>query len=152
MDQSVIKVPVDVLSNNQPFPRFPHPEVIGEFKMTRDRRVVPGREGAKYLYDDALADGGAVYFDLNKGFETFEDLIDDDKMDLLLDWIVSQAPPGASLKEVLRNADFVCRRGSLVRIASTVFCRDDTWEVVAARVKGVIFLCERETEFWRQKT
>uniref|UniRef100_A0A158PC26 RAI1 domain-containing protein n=1 Tax=Angiostrongylus cantonensis TaxID=6313 RepID=A0A158PC26_ANGCA len=151
MDQSVIRVPVDVSSNYQPFPRFWHPETIGEYTVTRERRLVPGREDAKYLYEAALADGGAVNLDLNEGFSTFEDKGGDERLDVLLDWIVSQAPRGGHLKKVLHETDFVCWRGLLTRIASTPFSRKDTWEFAAARIKGVIFLCERETEYTKQR-
>ncbi|KAJ1368593.1 hypothetical protein KIN20_029756 [Parelaphostrongylus tenuis] len=151
MDQSIIRIPVDVSSNNQPFPRFGHPEAMGEYTVTRERLLVLGREDAKYLYEAALADGGVVNFDLNKGFKTFEDKGDDERLDVLLDWIVSQAPRGGPLKKVLHEADFVCWRGLLTRIASTPFCRKDPWEFAAALIGGVIFLCERETQYTRQR-
>ncbi|PIO76657.1 RAI1 like protein [Teladorsagia circumcincta] len=126
MDQSVLRVSIDVKSNDRPFPRFGQPQRIGEYTVTRDRCVVSGREDAKYLYEAALADGGRVRFDLNKGFNTFEE-------------------------KVLHEADFVCWRGLLTRIAATPFSPKDSWEFAAARIGGVIFLCEKETEETRQR-
>ncbi|VDL83222.1 unnamed protein product [Nippostrongylus brasiliensis] len=99
MDQSVLRISVDVEKNDRPFPRFGHPQRLGEYTLTRDRCVVPGREDAKYLYETALADGGKVEFDLNKGFSTFEEKEGDERLDVLLDWIVSQAPRGGPLKK-----------------------------------------------------
>ncbi|KAK6041254.1 hypothetical protein COOONC_21241 [Cooperia oncophora] len=152
MDQSVLRVSVDVKSNDRPFPRFGQPQRIGEYTVTRDRCVVSGREDAKYLYEAALADGGRARFDLNKGFSTFEEKVEgDERLDVLLDWIATQAPRGGPLKKVLHEADFVCWRGLLTRIAATPFCPKDSWEFAAARIGGVIFLCERETEETRQR-
>ncbi|VDM63933.1 unnamed protein product [Angiostrongylus costaricensis] len=143
-----------MLLHNRFRSKFRH-SIVGEkltldFYVTRDRRLVPGREDAKYLYEAALADGGAVNLDLNKGFSTFEEKSGDERLDVLLDWIVSQAPRGGHLKKVLHEADFVCWRGLLTRIASTPFSRKDAWEFAAAQIKGVIFLCERETEYTKQ--
>lgn len=142
---------VDVESNDRPFPRFGQPQRLGEYTVTRDRCVVSGREDAKYLYEAALADGGRVRFDLNQGFNTFEEKNGDERLDVLLDWIVSQAPRGGPLKKVLHEADFVCWRGLLTRIAATPFCPKDPWEFAAARIGGVIFLCEKETEEAKQR-
>ncbi|VDN38195.1 unnamed protein product, partial [Cylicostephanus goldi] len=125
--------------------------------MTHDRRLVPGREDARYLYEAALANGGRVRFDLNQGIETFEEKVgpvEDDydlskylfwaeqELDVLLEWIVTQAPGGGPLKKVLHEADFVSWRGLLTRIAATPFCPKESWQFTAARVGGVIFLCE----------
>ncbi|KJH46395.1 RAI1 like protein [Dictyocaulus viviparus] len=151
MDQSIIRVPVDVKSNNRSFPRFEQPERLGEYTVTRDRCLVPGRENAKYLYEAALTDGVQVDFDLNKGFSTFEEKSGEEKLDILLDWIISQASRGGPLKKVLHEADFVCWRGLLTRIASTPYCPETSWQFSAAKIKGVIFLCERETEDMRQR-
>ncbi|VDK81665.1 unnamed protein product, partial [Cylicostephanus goldi] len=146
MDQSVLTISVEARANDLPFPRFGQPQRLGEYTVTRDRQLVPGREDAKYLYELALADGGRVRFDLNQGFDTFEEKEGDERLDVLLDWVVSQAPRGGPLKKVLHEADFVCWRGLLTRIAATPFCPKDSWEFAAARIGGVIFLCERETE------
>ncbi|RCN38080.1 RAI1 like protein [Ancylostoma caninum] len=151
MDQSVLRISVDKKTNDLPFPRFGQPQRLGEYTVTRDRCVVLGREDAKYLYEAALADGGRVRFDLNKGFSTFEEKEGDERLDILLDWIASQAPRGGPLKKVLHEADFLCWRGLLTRIAATPFCPKDSWEFAAARVGDVIFLCERETEETRQR-
>ncbi|KIH42357.1 RAI1 like protein, partial [Ancylostoma duodenale] len=51
----------------------------------------------------------------------------------------------------LHEADFLCWRGLLTRIAATPFCPRDSWEFAAARIGDVIFLCERETEETRQR-
>ncbi|VDO41562.1 unnamed protein product [Haemonchus placei] len=69
------------------------------YQVTRDRCVVTGREDAKYLYETALADSGRVRFDLNKGFDTFEEKEGDERLDVLLDWIATQAPRGGPLKK-----------------------------------------------------
>ncbi|VDM71639.1 unnamed protein product [Strongylus vulgaris] len=187
MDQSVLTVSVDPKVNDLPFPRFGQPQRLGEYTVTRDRCLVPGREDAKYLYEAALADGGRVKFDLNKGFDSFEEKVifqgiescsssvddflflqeGDERLDILLDWVMSQAPRGGPLKkvcydeleelsdncraQVLHEADFLCWRGLLTRIAATPFCPKDSWEFAAARIGDVIFLCERETEETRQR-
>ncbi|VDP58357.1 unnamed protein product [Heligmosomoides polygyrus] len=51
----------------------------------------------------------------------------------------------------MHEADFVCWRGLLTRIAATPFCPKDPWEFAAARIGGVIFLCEKETEEAKQR-
>ncbi|KHJ88353.1 RAI1 like protein [Oesophagostomum dentatum] len=151
MDQSVLRISVDTKAHDLPFPRFGQPQRLGEDHVTRDRRLVPGREDAKYLYEAVLADSGQVRMDLNKGFSTFEEKEGDERLDILLDWITSQAPKGGPLKKVLHEADFLCWRGLLTRIAATPFCPKDSWEFAAARIGGVIFLCERETEETKQR-
>ncbi|KAK5973902.1 Decapping and exoribonuclease protein [Trichostrongylus colubriformis] len=151
MDQSLMRISIDAKSNDRPFPRFGQPQRIGEYTVTRDRCVISGREDAKYLYEAAFADGGRVRFDLNKGFDTFEEKEGDERLDVLLDWITTQAPRGGPLKKVLHEADFVCWRGLLTRIAATPFCPRDSWEFAAARIGEVIFLCEKETEETRQR-
>ncbi|CAJ0595236.1 unnamed protein product [Cylicocyclus nassatus] len=152
-------ISINTKNYDQRSANFGQPLRIGEYTMTHDRRMVLGREDARYLYEAALAKGGRVRFDLNQGIETFEEkvcLVEEDydlsilltsfwaeqELDVLLEWIVAQAPNGGPLKKVLHEADFVSWRGLLTRIAATPFCPKDSWQFTAARVGGVIFLCE----------
>ncbi|CAJ0595239.1 unnamed protein product [Cylicocyclus nassatus] len=82
----------------------------------------------------------------------------DERLDNFWKWIIMQAPKGSSVKEVLHNpskrtkkaflvlhdADIVCCRGLLKRIARTAYTPIEVWEFSAIRFDNVVFLCEQE--------
>ncbi|CAJ0595246.1 unnamed protein product [Cylicocyclus nassatus] len=126
-------------------------------RVTCDRDLVPAR--AKYLYnEEALVHGlDNVSYDLNQGFEAYmemekdkyerkqlEENSADERLDNFWKWIIMEAPKGSSVKEVLHDADIVCCRGLLKRIASTVYVWSSAWEFSAVRFNDVVFLCEQE--------
>uniref|UniRef100_F1L7U0 Decapping nuclease n=1 Tax=Ascaris suum TaxID=6253 RepID=F1L7U0_ASCSU len=131
------------------FPLYKFPSPIAEYSVTKERNVVPGRAEAKYFYGKILEKDAAFHFDLNKGFEIFEskdDLLQDERLDILSKWLISRAAPNVGLSEVCFHADFVCYRGLLTRIASTPYDVMEDWIVGAVRIGSTIFLCEFRTE------
>ncbi|KAM3715845.1 Decapping nuclease dom-3 [Dirofilaria immitis] len=127
------------------FPTFDKPSVIGEMCVTKQRDVLPGRCRAKYLHEKAV--GQKCNLDLNIGYQQFEskDILYNEKLDVLLKWILIHSESGSSLNKVCHNADFICWRGTLTRIACSPYeCRDG-WRLAAVRYKSIIFLCEFPT-------
>uniref|UniRef100_A0A1I7VMD8 Decapping nuclease n=1 Tax=Loa loa TaxID=7209 RepID=A0A1I7VMD8_LOALO len=127
------------------FPAFDKPSVIGEMCITKQRDILPGRCRAKYLHEKAV--GQRCNFDLNIGYHQFEgkDVLHNEKLDMLLKWILMHSEPGSSLDKVCHRADFICWRGILTRIACSPYeCRDG-WRLAAVRYKSVIFICEFPT-------
>ncbi|KAL3997985.1 RAI1 like PD-(D/E)XK nuclease family protein [Acanthocheilonema viteae] len=127
------------------FPAFDKPSVIGEMCVTKQRDVLPGRCRAKYLHEKVI--GQRCNFDLNIGYRQFEskDVLHNEKLDVLLKWILIHSEPESSLEKVCHRADFVCWRGTLTRIACSPYeCRDG-WRVAVVRYKSVNFICEFPT-------
>lgn len=83
------------------FPAFDKPSVIGEMCSTKQRDVLPGRCRARYLHESAI--GKPCNFDLNIGYHQFEqkDVLENEKLDLLLKWMLIHSEPGSSLEKVL---------------------------------------------------
>ncbi|VIO97350.1 Protein dom-3, putative [Brugia malayi] len=127
------------------FPSFHKPSVIGEMCLTKQHDVLPGRCRAKYLYEKAI--GQRCNFDLNIGYYQFEgkDILHNEKLDVLLKWILIHSEPGSSLDKVCHSADFICWRGTLTRIACSPYEYRDGWRLAAVRYKSVIFICEFPT-------
>uniref|UniRef100_A0A915ACN0 Decapping nuclease n=1 Tax=Parascaris univalens TaxID=6257 RepID=A0A915ACN0_PARUN len=139
------------------FPSYKLPSPIAEYSVTKERNVVPGRAEAKYFYGKVLDKDAAFHFDLSEGFENFEskdDLLQDERLDILSKWLISRAAPNVGLSEVCFHADFVCYRGLLTRIASTPYDVVEDWIVGAVRIGSTIFLCEfcTEQKKFRQET
>lgn len=82
------------------FPAFDKPSVIGEMCVTKQRNVLLGRCRAKYLYEKVI--GQRCNFDLNSGYRQFEskDVLHNEKLDVLLKWILLHSEPGSSLEKV----------------------------------------------------
>uniref|UniRef100_A0A1I8EK43 Decapping nuclease n=1 Tax=Wuchereria bancrofti TaxID=6293 RepID=A0A1I8EK43_WUCBA len=127
------------------FPSFHKPSVIGEMCVTKQHDVLPGRCRAKYLYEKAI--GQRCNFDLNIGYYQFEgkDVLHNEKLDVLLKWILIHSEPGSSLDKVCHGADFICWRGTLTRIACSPYEYLDGWRLAVVRYKSVIFICEFPT-------
>ncbi|VDK77090.1 unnamed protein product [Litomosoides sigmodontis] len=127
------------------FPAFDKPSVIGEMCVTKKRDVLPGRCRAKYLHESAI--GKRCNFDLNIGYHHFQgkDVLHNEKLDLLLKWILIHSEPGSSLEKVCHRADFICWRGALTRIACSPYEYRDGWRIAAVRYKSVNFICEFPT-------
>ncbi|KHN77206.1 Decapping nuclease dom-3 [Toxocara canis] len=137
-------------SSKKTFPMYRSPSVVAEFSVTKERDVVPGRMEARYFYNKVLEHGAKCHFDLNEGFETFQSkdelLNGGEKLNVLCKWLITRASPNASLKEVCCDADFVCYRGLLTRVASTPYDVSESWMLSAVRIESTIFLCEFPTE------
>ena len=54
------------------FPHFARPKAVGEYTVDTERKMKLGRSDAKYFYEKAIGD---VNFDLNKGFDTFNEKV-----------------------------------------------------------------------------
>uniref|UniRef100_A0A915PM15 Decapping nuclease n=1 Tax=Setaria digitata TaxID=48799 RepID=A0A915PM15_9BILA len=128
------------------FPPFDRPSVVGEMCVTKQRDILPGRCRAKYLYERAI--GQKCNLDLNSGYHQFEskDVMNNEKLDVLLKWILIHSEPGSSLNKVCHKADFICWRGTLSRIACSPYEYRDGWRLAAVRYKSVIFICEFPTD------
>ncbi|CAG9533355.1 unnamed protein product [Cercopithifilaria johnstoni] len=127
------------------FPAFDKPSVVGEMCVTKQRNVLPGRCRAKYLHEKII--GKRCNFDLNIGYRQFQskDVLHNEKLDMLLKWILIHSESGSSLGKVCHRADFICWRGTLTRIACSPYeCRDG-WRIAAVRYKSVNFICEFPT-------
>ncbi|PAV59238.1 hypothetical protein WR25_09888 [Diploscapter pachys] len=132
-------------------PHFTVRTSIAEYSMDRQRNMHLGRMHAKYLYEPAfrLKD---VNFDLNRGHGTFEDKENENEgITVMLEWINANYPNGGSLRKALHETEFFCWRGLLTKIATTPYATKDAWASRAVRRKGVIFLCQFETEAERQR-
>uniref|UniRef100_A0A914S4M7 Decapping nuclease n=1 Tax=Parascaris equorum TaxID=6256 RepID=A0A914S4M7_PAREQ len=84
------------------FPSYKLPSPIAEYSVTKERNVVPGRAEAKYFYGKVLDKDAAFHFDLSEGFENFEskdDLLQDERLDILSKWLISRAAPNVGLSE-----------------------------------------------------
>uniref|UniRef100_A0A8R1DK02 Decapping nuclease n=1 Tax=Caenorhabditis japonica TaxID=281687 RepID=A0A8R1DK02_CAEJA len=106
-----------------------------------------GRMRAKNFYDRHLfLRPNSFSLDLNVGFETFDPKDGDEGIDMLLEWIRRMSPDGGRLKKAVHEADFVCWRGLLTKISSSVYNKEEGWIVRAIRRKDVIFMMEEKTE------
>jgi RAT1-interacting protein len=69
--------------------------------------------------------------------------------EILCRWILSHRSvfrhPSAQKLDRL-PVDFVCFRGLLVALMSTVYDTGNDWEVWALRFRGTIYLCAKETQ------
>lgn len=102
---------------------------------------------AKKLYDRYLYSRSNTFkFDLNVGFETFDPKQGDEKLDVLLEWIRMMSPEGGRLKKAVYEADIVCWRGLLTKLATTIYDKEAGWKLKAVKWKDVIFLMEEKTE------
>uniref|UniRef100_A0AC35TQL2 Decapping nuclease n=1 Tax=Rhabditophanes sp. KR3021 TaxID=114890 RepID=A0AC35TQL2_9BILA len=118
---------------------------ISEFSVLKDRSILYGRSQAKYFDDSCL--NGDNHFNLNEGYETFIKKDSNEKLDILIKWILMQTPSrGLSVKKILHEADMVCWRGILTKIGCVPYLGDDVFRIAAVWYNNVIFLCELPTE------
>lgn len=84
------------------FPAFDKPAVVGEMCVTKEREVLVGRSRAKYFHNKII--GQKCSLNLNEGYSTFEskDEMDNEKLDVLLKWVLLHSEPGCALSKVTR--------------------------------------------------
>ncbi|CAJ0595240.1 unnamed protein product [Cylicocyclus nassatus] len=162
ISSKLIDIRQDIRRRPVDYAKYKIQQTIGEYTVTCDRDLVSSR--AKYLYNEEGLDRGLddVSYDLNQGFDAYmenekdkyerrqlEENYADERLDIFWKWIITtigmEAPKGSSAKEVLHDADIVCCRGLLKRIALTAYIHsEDDWEFSAIRFNNVVFLCEQE--------
>ncbi|CEF66738.1 Decapping and exoribonuclease protein [Strongyloides ratti] len=141
-----VNIQLNFEEKSQEFPYFSKPECISEFTLKQDRKMTFGRSGAKYLYENCLDESHPNY-NLNDGFDSYIKKEEDEKINILLEWIISQTPAKyVDLKKICHDVDFVCFRGLLTKIGNSLYSENDTFRAVAKLYNGVIFLCEYPTE------
>uniref|UniRef100_A0A0K0FEA4 Decapping nuclease n=1 Tax=Strongyloides venezuelensis TaxID=75913 RepID=A0A0K0FEA4_STRVS len=141
-----VNIQLNFEEKSQEFPYFSKPECISEFSLDKDRKMTFGRSGIKYFYESCLDETHPNY-NLNDGFDTYIKKEGDEKINVLLRWILSQTPGRyMDLKKICHEVDFVCFRGLLTKIGNSLYSENDTFRAVAMFYNGVIFLCEYPTE------
>ncbi|GMT34940.1 hypothetical protein PFISCL1PPCAC_26237, partial [Pristionchus fissidentatus] len=119
---------------------------ISEYSFTIDRQVLNDRTNARYLIEENIRDD--VYFDLKKGLETFTDkgriLQAEPCLHPLCKWACAQG--GNTIKEVFAGAEFASWRGTINRIATTLYIKE-AWTIVALKLGGVIILSEQSKRY-----
>ncbi|VDN06446.1 unnamed protein product [Thelazia callipaeda] len=127
-------------------PEFEEPTIIGEMFVDKNRDIMLGRSRLRYLYEGII--GKRCMLDLNRGFERFQSYnqLNEEKLDVMLKWILKHSEPGTSLAKVCHDADFVSNRGCLSRLAATPYETQDDWQLCFVRFKSVIFVCEFSTD------
>ncbi|CAJ0595244.1 unnamed protein product [Cylicocyclus nassatus] len=154
----LVDIAQDIRGRPVDYAKYKIQQTIGEYTVTSDRDLVPAQ--AKYLYNEEALDRGIydVSYDLYQGFDAYiekekdkyerrqleENSKADERLDNFWKWIIMQAPKGSSVKEVLHDADIVCCRGLLQRIARAAYVWSNAWEFSAIRFNNVVFLCEQE--------
>lgn len=80
------------------------PQYIGEYCVNAQRGIILGRSQARYLCNFRI--NRECHMDLNEGYEIFDAKIEpsNEKIDILLKWLMLHSLPGDSLKKVLLPA------------------------------------------------
>lgn len=137
------------------FPQFAEPTEIGHFSMSAEKDISFDKKQLKCLNVTFPPSSGveqqlSVNFDLNEGYDGhISKATETGKIDRLLKFAVHRQKMSGEtlphLKSALGNADFLCYRGLLTRIASTVYSPKDSWILCVIKFQDVYFLCEFQT-------
>jgi RAT1-interacting protein len=142
------------------FPHFSNPQHIGEFSLDKQRQVVADRSQLKYLNKRSVNEH-PIEMDLNDGYRRFEqkDPLQQETLDTFLQWIMLTSKMNVPLRTgnsddenirvllaVVHDADIVCWRGALTKIAATPYEQREGWRMACIRHAGVIFICEYRTQ------
>lgn len=113
-------------------------KVIDGFSVEHDRSFC--KDSRKYLKYLRLPDPGSFAFDLNVGYESYVPGIRHHSLNLntLIEYIDNKKEDCGDKF----TADFITRRGLLVRIMTTPYIPNDSWSVVATKYRGTIYLCK----------
>lgn len=140
----------------QTFPPISQPKIVGSFSVTDvgpNRCYLPDARHCKYVYKNYHTD--RINYNLNDGIEQViqkPDSANDEKLNHLLEFIVQnkqrlrKSPIDESHLDYQLFADFVCFRGLLRLLMCSPYERRDSWNILATKYKGTIYLCAKETE------
>ncbi|GIY86648.1 decapping and exoribonuclease protein [Caerostris darwini] len=132
------------------FPTFRKPSEIGFFSLDEERKFHDDNRQLKYII--LPSDMNNVYMDLNIGYENAirKEFAKKEKLDTMLSWILYHQ------KEVCNNfhvpnsnkpqIDFVCFRGLLTTIGTTIYENKEDWLICATKFKSMIYLCAFDTD------
>uniref|UniRef100_A0A915EPI0 Decapping nuclease n=1 Tax=Ditylenchus dipsaci TaxID=166011 RepID=A0A915EPI0_9BILA len=132
------------------------PIVVGEFSLDSTREPKLGRAGVRYICEKFITAGNRepkVHLNLSANYSTFISSKHDEMINVILRWIQKMCPPKSNLKKVLHEADFLIWRGTLTRLGVSPFdvVKNGTGiKIACCKFKGVIFICEYETESKRR--
>uniref|UniRef100_A0AC34G5U5 Decapping nuclease n=1 Tax=Panagrolaimus sp. ES5 TaxID=591445 RepID=A0AC34G5U5_9BILA len=113
------------------------------------------------MYKEFFYDGDEghqrYHFDLNHGYETFDERLQrplDEGLASICKYLLrkfSTTRPGITLREAVQFADFACFRGTLQKFAATFFeaqrpHKDRGWKFLIVKLQGVFFIQELETD------
>uniref|UniRef100_A0AC35EX77 Decapping nuclease n=1 Tax=Panagrolaimus sp. PS1159 TaxID=55785 RepID=A0AC35EX77_9BILA len=119
------------------------PKLLDDFCLTRDR------ETHKYLVEKYLNDQELFAFDLSEGFETYDTKPSDEGILNILQYILKKAQSGQSLKDIIHEADFICYRGNLTKIAASPYEEGGIgWKFAVTKFNDIFFFMELDTDTW----
>lgn len=131
------------------FHRDNPPTEIGCFSFDSDSKYCDDGHQLKYLsMPGVLAD---LYMDLNKGFRNYIHVYEDtdNNYSAILKWILYHQDTVEKKFPVASNGpkiDFVCFRGLLTAISSTIYEKREDWLFYATKFRSVIYLCDVKTD------
>lgn len=132
------------------FPSFRKPSEIGFFSLDSERKFHNDNHQMKYI--SLPHNLKNVYMDLNAGYENAirKDFGKKEKIDILLTWILLHQEEVKHIFHVPNSnkpqIDFVCFRGLLTTIGTTIYENKDDWLICATKFRSVIYLCAFDTE------
>uniref|UniRef100_A0A914YQ51 Decapping nuclease n=1 Tax=Panagrolaimus superbus TaxID=310955 RepID=A0A914YQ51_9BILA len=110
----------------------------------------------EFYYDGDVEGQQKYHFDLNHGYETFDERLQrplDEGLASICKYLLqkfSSTSSGITLREAVQYADFACFRGTLQKFAATFFetqrPKDRGWKFMIVKFQGVFFIQELETD------
>uniref|UniRef100_A0A0N5A4X3 Decapping nuclease n=1 Tax=Parastrongyloides trichosuri TaxID=131310 RepID=A0A0N5A4X3_PARTI len=141
-----LNISLNLEEKNHKFPYISRPECICEFSVDQSRKMTYGRMPIKYFYESSLKEEHPNY-NLNEGMENRIEKTEFEGLRVVFDWIIKQTPDKYyDLKKICHDTDFVCLRGLLTKIGSSIYGMKDSFNAIAQYHNGVIFISEYETE------
>uniref|UniRef100_A0AC34GBB5 Decapping nuclease n=1 Tax=Panagrolaimus sp. ES5 TaxID=591445 RepID=A0AC34GBB5_9BILA len=130
---------------------------LDDYWLDFDRRCHLGRDMYKEFFYDGDEGHQRYHFDLNHGYETFDERLQrplDEGLASICKYLLlkfSSTRPGITLREAVQFADFACFRGTLQKFAATFFeaqrpHKDRGWKFLIVKLQGVFFIQELETD------
>ena len=147
--------------HNKNFPSFQKPKILGDFSVDGSRRYCCDRSQLKFFDGKRFKNVSTgkfekVEWDMNTGMSKVIRKSPDCKKENIdhmlryeIIWILSNKSlfrqPKSARFDFL-PVDFVCFRGLLVALMTTLYENSNDWEVWAIKFRGTIYLCAKETQ------
>ncbi|GMR50468.1 hypothetical protein PMAYCL1PPCAC_20663, partial [Pristionchus mayeri] len=154
-----VDIPIRQTDYNSISGEFASHRIIGVYSVNTDREVLCENNNrfteARFLIEGNVRIG--VNFDLTLGYDTYKakELQNEPCLYQLCKWAIAQ--PGATIEEVFGGAEFASWRGTIKRMAMSLFVyrpqladdykRKNAWTVVAQKFGGVILLSEQSKSY-----
>ncbi|KAE9551231.1 hypothetical protein FO519_005564 [Halicephalobus sp. NKZ332] len=125
------------------------PLLLDDFISNRERKITIGRDKHKFLVENYLKNGGRTNFDLNKGQNTYDPRPQGEGLGQILQYITwkSEQTGEQDLKKVIKEADVVCWRGSITKMAASPYEENGTgWKIAIDKFEDVLFFHDMETD------